>query len=606
MPTYTGIIQDQGGEVHNLKAYGALGNGADDTPAIVAAIAAVPDGGTLFIPTGKFKITSTIHINRPISIRGAGPGSAFWIDLVDKTQPGIVIGLLNQVPNGVQSVAHNQSYRDFGIFGPTGSCKYGLALYHCARSTFENIHVRPGSSEHAIVIGGCLYCNFNFVATNNHQYGYPAGSGLWNGAAILVEELPAVTSGAQQMPTNICIFNCTLQAGANTGGLAFKNQLYAANTYVGGNNQILGTYEGFAGGSGTVYGTGYALLIDGCMGFDIHDAHVEANANGTWIKNSSQFTIRDANFYNGPSALERIRIESSGGFQIDRVTAGRLSIGPECSEYTVSSFTGARDADQPARKNDSFLLAGANPGQPPKVTSGMAPFTTENLVPNGDLSRTPHGFGWAGIEPTVVRTGDVPGDATRRFNRYALKVSSAEGVNMNNVGTLVIPVPDSLRYVGQPVTIWADIKRVSGAPIAMAVFESTPQSYTPLTSIVPATETEWVRVATTYYPSTARGAWSVLLIPTTTATYEYYLGGVGALVGVAAPMGVQSPAPSFQDGLQVTGKRIEYGTAAPTTGTWQPGDVVFNASPSAGGMVGWVCTAAGSPGTWKTFGAISA
>lgn len=607
MPTYTGIIQDQGGAVHDLRAYGAVGNGTtDDTTAIRNAIAAVPEGGTLFIPTGKFRITDTISINRAISIRGSGTGSVLWLDLNSTTKTGIVIGLLNQVPSGVQSVAHNQSYRDFGIFGPNGSCKYGLALYHCARSTFENIHVRPGSSEHAIVIGGCLYCHFNFVVNSNHDYGYPAGTGMWSGAAILVEELPAVTGGAQQMPTNICVFDCTVHAGSNTGGLAFKNQLYAVNTYVGGNNQILGTFEGFAGGTSTVYGTGYALLIDGCMGFDIHDAHVEANANGTWIKNSSQFTIRSANFYNGPNALERIRIESSGGFQIDRVTAGRLSIGPECSEYSVTGFTGARDADQPVRKNDSFLLAGANPGQQPKVTSGLAPFTSENLVPNGDLSRTPHGFGWVGIEPSVVRTGQGLGDTTRRFNRYALKVSSGGGPNMNNIAVLVIPVPDSLRYAGQPVTVWADIKRVSGAPIAMALFESTPQSYTPLTSIVPATETEWVRVATTYYPSAARGEWSVWLVPTTTAAYEYYLGGVGALVGVAAPMGVQSPAPSFQDGLQVTGKRIEYASAAPTTGTWQPGDIVFNAAPAAGGTVGWVCTAAGTPGTWKTFGAIAA
>lgn len=46
--------------------------------------------------------------------------------------------------------------------------------------------------------------------------------------------------------------------------------------------------------------------------------------------------------------------------------------------------------------------------------------------------------------------------------------------------------------------------------------------------------------------------------------------------------------------------------AAPTAGTWPKGAVVLNANPTAGGTVGWVCTAAGTPGTWKTFGAISA
>lgn len=47
-----------------------------------------------------------------------------------------------------------------------------------------------------------------------------------------------------------------------------------------------------------------------------------------------------------------------------------------------------------------------------------------------------------------------------------------------------------------------------------------------------------------------------------------------------------------------------YGSAIPTLGTWQVGDKVYNTSPVAGGSIGWVCTVAGSPGTWKSFGTI--
>jgi hypothetical protein len=45
-------------------------------------------------------------------------------------------------------------------------------------------------------------------------------------------------------------------------------------------------------------------------------------------------------------------------------------------------------------------------------------------------------------------------------------------------------------------------------------------------------------------------------------------------------------------------------TAAPTEGTWVRGNVVWNSAPAAGGYVGWVCVASGTPGTWKGFGAI--
>lgn len=47
-------------------------------------------------------------------------------------------------------------------------------------------------------------------------------------------------------------------------------------------------------------------------------------------------------------------------------------------------------------------------------------------------------------------------------------------------------------------------------------------------------------------------------------------------------------------------------SAAPTTGTHARGEIVFNSAPSAAGKVGWVCTTAGSPGTWKPFGVIDA
>ena len=48
------------------------------------------------------------------------------------------------------------------------------------------------------------------------------------------------------------------------------------------------------------------------------------------------------------------------------------------------------------------------------------------------------------------------------------------------------------------------------------------------------------------------------------------------------------------------------GTAAPASGTWAQGAIVWNRTPAAAGNIGWVCTTAGTPGTWKTFGTIAA
>ena len=47
-------------------------------------------------------------------------------------------------------------------------------------------------------------------------------------------------------------------------------------------------------------------------------------------------------------------------------------------------------------------------------------------------------------------------------------------------------------------------------------------------------------------------------------------------------------------------------TAAPTAGTWRQGDQVTNSTPTEAGsagskyvVTGWICTASGTPGTWK-------
>lgn len=54
--------------------------------------------------------------------------------------------------------------------------------------------------------------------------------------------------------------------------------------------------------------------------------------------------------------------------------------------------------------------------------------------------------------------------------------------------------------------------------------------------------------------------------------------------------------------LSLGPNKIAWDEAAPTSGTWVQGDVVWKVNPSAGGEPGWVCTAGGTPGTWKAMG----
>lgn len=49
-------------------------------------------------------------------------------------------------------------------------------------------------------------------------------------------------------------------------------------------------------------------------------------------------------------------------------------------------------------------------------------------------------------------------------------------------------------------------------------------------------------------------------------------------------------------------KSIIWLAAAPTTGTWVVGDQVWHTDPAFGEAIGWICSVAGTPGTWDSMG----
>jgi hypothetical protein len=77
--------------------------------------------------------------------------------------------------------------------------------------------------------------------------------------------------------------------------------------------------------------------------------------------------------------------------------------------------------------------------------------------------------------------------------------------------------------------------------------------------------------------------------------------------GAAVPYKLGLTDPVLINPTDITKSRIiGIRDTIPTTGAHAQGEVVFNSAPTAGGTVGWVCVTAGTPGTWKTFGAIAA
>lgn len=85
-------------------------------------------------------------------------------------------------------------------------------------------------------------------------------------------------------------------------------------------------------------------------------------------------------------------------------------------------------------------------------------------------------------------------------------------------------------------------------------------------------------------------------VRTTAGTYgTIYFKNLAATVGGR----FQAPPAAAMVTYHADGRIETSGSAAPTTGTWTAGSVCHNTAPASGGPPGWVCTAAGTPGTWK-------
>ncbi len=75
--------------------------------------------------------------------------------------------------------------------------------------------------------------------------------------------------------------------------------------------------------------------------------------------------------------------------------------------------------------------------------------------------------------------------------------------------------------------------------------------------------------------------------------------------GTSAAIGYIFGVPVLGLGSGLNARRMTNSTTAPSTGNWARGDIVWNINAAAGGSAGWICVAAGSPGTWKTFAPIA-
>ena len=192
----------------SVKDFGAVGDGvADDTAAIQAAYNS--NAAIIQFPAGTFKVSSTIYINRGVTINGSGAqdgsggngqssglsstvinytGTGNCIDLVGSQTEGVSnVHLSNFMINGnvladgglfigSSTAVSKCTFKNLGIFNFTNATTnkgYGVGIRNCILSLFENVYVHGCNDGFNIGFGATTSCQFTSCFSRvNNQYGW--------------------------------------------------------------------------------------------------------------------------------------------------------------------------------------------------------------------------------------------------------------------------------------------------------------------------------------------------------------------------------------------------------------------------------------------------
>lgn len=222
------VSYDKGGQVFNVKAYGANGAGGNDTTAIQAAIDACQNGigGTVYFPQGNYGINASLTMGNGFasgsvaitstkaqcSIRGTGGGSeatnaSSLIKWIGSASPTYMLVLLGPIigMGGISDIGFDGAGSALGIdaiqvsfthyqnvtITNTGS-GYGFRTrvigsndYFACYNTFTNMRVKPavGGAGSGLLVDGTVGGTIGTSCNNTFIGGYFNRDGSGSGAA---------------------------------------------------------------------------------------------------------------------------------------------------------------------------------------------------------------------------------------------------------------------------------------------------------------------------------------------------------------------------------------------------------------------------------------
>src|SRR5262245_35463929 len=127
-------------------------DGTDATPALTAALAALPDGGTLQLPAGRYLLDSPLVLQRSVTLQGAGSSTVLYHQRNLATS-----GAANLLRiGGANALTTNVRVMDLQLEGPSQSALRTPAIRIAAHTygvLLTRLHFQDISSSCVLILG---------------------------------------------------------------------------------------------------------------------------------------------------------------------------------------------------------------------------------------------------------------------------------------------------------------------------------------------------------------------------------------------------------------------------------------------------------------------
>lgn len=537
----------------NVRDFNAVGDGVtDDTAAIQAAFDSIgtitadafqeitPKGNIVFFPEGRYLVTSTLYMPSNVRMQGTGMGTQFKFD------PSISSSnFLERKNDNTGGGALNRSnfsmhFEDFYVF----AARDGGTV--AGRNGLDISTINTNTAD-CFNLLDCAYSSFTNITVTDFWYGTAFNIRLDTLFAFYNYILGCNTTDCQLsvQTTSACqIQNSSFSHGSRFPPPALQPSVQYMLSFDGfrGCSMVGGAMEGYCS---------VALVKNNGASHTITGVYMEADASNAMMDASVMapdtggFMIGGNSYGFTPNVLFDENITKPlGSFN---TSIGSVFNFGDCSEIEI--------AHSSTRQSPSFREGLPGVGHFP--AGGTLTISTDSFIDDTSMALT-RGAGTA---------------ATDNQLSYIFVVRNSEKVLANIWVTFLAKIEGGEDNFAFRMN---DATNGNSSFKKYATFNNGWGLYAGYLKRVD-------NGAVTFTASQLAGSTDPSQIIKITALRAYTNG----FLPVPAPY-----------------KFLEFRTAAPITGTWKRGDTVWNSQPSALGTPGWICTTAGSPGTWSAMASL--